>query len=151
MPTDGLCGKTDEDNLGFTYDMLDRYIRTGEIESEELKQKIDTMHKKNLFKLALMPSFEYTNPVEAVVLDDKQTGYDIVSEYIKKYWEHHCTEDVIVSIEISRDGKNYERLNEVASPYDMYDVEYLNDWWEGEKYIRVTGIQGISDIKIKKL
>lgn len=33
----------------------------------------------------------------------------------------------------------------------MYDVEYLNDWWEGEKYIRVTGIQGISDIKIKKL
>jgi NAD+ synthase len=151
VPTDGLCGKTDEDNLGFTYDMLDRYIRTGEIESEELKQKIDTMHKKNLFKLALMPSFEYTNPVEAVVLDDKQTGYDIVSEYIKKYWEHHCTEDVIVSIEISRDGKNYERLNEVASPYDMYDVEYLNDWWEGEKYIRVTGIQGISDIKIKKL
>ena len=138
VPTDGLCGKTDEDNLGFTYDMLDRYIRTGEIESEELKQKIDTMHKKNLFKLALMPSFEYTNPVEAVVLDDKQTGYDIVSEYIKKYWEHHCTEDVIVSIEISRDGKNYERLNEVASPYDMYDVEYLNDWWEGEKYIRVT-------------
>ena len=151
VPTDGLCGKTDEDNLGFTYDMLDRYIRTGEIESEELKQKIDTMHKKNLFKLALMPSFEYTNPVEAVVLDDKQTGYDIVSEYIKKYWEHHCTENVIVSIEISRDGKNYERLNEVASPYDMYDVEYLNDWWEGEKYIRVTGIQGISDIKIKKL
>lgn len=59
VPTDGLCGKTDEDNLGFTYDMLDRYIRTGEIESEELKQKIDTMHKKNLFKLQLMPCFEY--------------------------------------------------------------------------------------------
>lgn len=59
VPTDGLCGKTDEDNLGFTYDMLDRYIRTGEIESEELKQKIDTMHKKNLFKLQLMPCFGY--------------------------------------------------------------------------------------------
>lgn len=59
VPIDGLCGKTDEDNLGFTYDMLDRYIRTGEIESEELKQKIDTMHKKNLFKLQLMPCFEY--------------------------------------------------------------------------------------------
>ena len=59
VPTDGLCGKTDEDNLGFTYDVLDRYIRTGEIDSEELKQKIDTMHKKNLFKLQLMPCFEY--------------------------------------------------------------------------------------------
>ena len=59
VPIDGLCGKTDEDNLGFTYDVLDRYIRTGEIDSEELKQKIDTMHKKNLFKLQLMPCFEY--------------------------------------------------------------------------------------------
>lgn len=59
VPTDGLCGKTDEDNLGFTYDVLDRYIRTGEIDSEELKQKIDTMHKKNLFKLQLMPCFDY--------------------------------------------------------------------------------------------
>lgn len=151
VPTDGLCGHTDEDSLGFTYAVLDRYIRTGEIDDMHTKERIDTMHKNNLFKLALMPSFEYTNPVETVVLDGKQTGYGIVSEYIKKYWEHHCTEDVIVSIEISRDGKNYERLNEVASPYDIYDVEYLNDWWEGEKYIRVTGIQGISDIKIKKL
>ena len=59
VPADWLCGKTDEENLGFTYDVLDRYIRTGEIDSEELKQKIDTMHKKNLFKLQLMPCFEY--------------------------------------------------------------------------------------------
>ena len=56
-PTDGLCGKTDEDNLGFTYDVLDKYIRTSEIEDEEVKKKIDTMHEKNLFKLQLMPSF----------------------------------------------------------------------------------------------
>ena len=56
-PTDGLCGKTDEDNLGFTYDTLDRYIRTGEIDNEDVKAKIDSMHEKNLFKLQLMPSF----------------------------------------------------------------------------------------------
>lgn len=60
IPIDGLCGKTDEDNLGFTYDVLDRYIRTGEIADEDTKKKIDTMHEKNLFKLQLMPSFEYT-------------------------------------------------------------------------------------------
>lgn len=59
VPSDGLCGKTDEDNLGFTYAALDKYIRDGEIESEELKNKIDQMHEKNLFKLQLMPSFEY--------------------------------------------------------------------------------------------
>lgn len=57
VPSDGLCGKTDEDNLGFTYDVLDRYIRTGEIEDKETKAKIDAMHEKNLFKLQLMPSF----------------------------------------------------------------------------------------------
>ena len=30
-PSDGLCGKTDEMNLGFSYDVLDKYIRTGVI------------------------------------------------------------------------------------------------------------------------
>lgn len=57
-PIDGLSGKTDEDNLGFTYDVLDRYIRTGEIDSQETKQLIDRRHKANLFKLELMPQFK---------------------------------------------------------------------------------------------
>lgn len=58
VPIDGLCGKTDEDNLGFTYAVLDRYIRTGEIEDEETKAIIDKKHEMNKFKLELMPSFE---------------------------------------------------------------------------------------------
>ncbi len=58
VPIDGLCGKTDEDNLGFTYACLDRYIREGIIEDEEIKKKIDSMHERNLFKLQLMPSFK---------------------------------------------------------------------------------------------
>ena len=57
VPTDGLCGQTDEDNLGFTYAELDRYIRTGEIEDAEKKAKIDRLHRINLFKLQLMPAF----------------------------------------------------------------------------------------------
>lgn len=58
VPIDGLCGKTDEDNLGFTYAMLDKYIREGVCEDAVLKEKIDNLHKKNLFKLELMPCFE---------------------------------------------------------------------------------------------
>lgn len=58
VPIDGLCGKTDEDNLGFTYDVLDKYIRTGKIDDEKTKERIDTLHKNNLFKLELMPSFK---------------------------------------------------------------------------------------------
>lgn len=58
-PSDGLCGKTDEDNLGFTYAVLDKYIRTGVCEDEETKKNIDARHAANLFKLALMPAFMY--------------------------------------------------------------------------------------------
>ena len=57
-PIDGLCGKTDEDNLGFTYAVLDRYIRTGEIDDPAIKAKIDSMHERNKFKLELMPAFK---------------------------------------------------------------------------------------------
>ena len=59
VPIDGLCGKTDEDNLGFTYEVLDRYIREGICEDEEIKAKIDRMHRINQFKLELMPVFPY--------------------------------------------------------------------------------------------
>ena len=59
VPIDGLSGKTDEDNLGFTYAELDRYIREGVIENVEHKARIDRLHEMNLFKLQLMPSFEY--------------------------------------------------------------------------------------------
>lgn len=58
VPIDGLCGKTDEDNLGFTYAELDRYIREGVIEDEAKKERIDRLHKMNLFKLEVMPSFK---------------------------------------------------------------------------------------------
>ncbi len=58
LPIDGLCGKSDEENLGFTYSELDRYIRTGEIDDMDKKALIDKKHKANLFKLQLMPSFK---------------------------------------------------------------------------------------------
>ena len=57
-PSDGLCGKTDEDNLGFTYAVLDRYIRTGICEDEAAKALIDRKHVTNLFKLKPIPHFD---------------------------------------------------------------------------------------------
>ncbi len=59
VPIDGLCGKTDEENLGFSYEVLDKYIREGICEDEELRQKIDRLHERNLFKLEFMPCFKY--------------------------------------------------------------------------------------------
>ena len=58
-PSDGLSGKSDEDNLGFTYAVLDRYIRTGICDDPAIKEKIDDKHVKNLFKLLPIPHFEY--------------------------------------------------------------------------------------------
>jgi len=57
-PSDGLTGKTDEDNLGFTYEMLDRYLREGVIEDEEKKVLIDRKHEINKFKFFMYPVFE---------------------------------------------------------------------------------------------
>lgn len=59
VPIDGLCGLTDEDNLGFTYAVLDRYIREGVCEDADTRERIDRLHQMNLFKLQPMPVFEY--------------------------------------------------------------------------------------------
>lgn len=68
---DELGGKTDEDNLGFTYDMLDEYLRTGVCKDEAVRQIIDEMHEKNVFKLAPMPKFISGMWIEAgMELDD---------------------------------------------------------------------------------
>ena len=65
VPDDGLSGMSDEDKLGFTYETLDRYIRTGVIDDPEAKEKIDRLHRMNLFKLSMMPAYEHDGPVRA--------------------------------------------------------------------------------------
>ena len=65
VPIDGLCGKTDEENLGFTYAELDVYIRTGVMNDLAKKERIDKRHKANLFKLQLMPAFQSGIEVKA--------------------------------------------------------------------------------------
>lgn len=57
-PSDGLSGSTDEERLGFTYAVLDRYVLTGECPDEAVRARIDRLHALNLHKLRLMPSFE---------------------------------------------------------------------------------------------
>jgi NAD+ synthase len=58
VPLDGLCGKTDEENLGFSYDVLDRYIRDGICADGVIKEKINRMHQANLHKINPIPSFQ---------------------------------------------------------------------------------------------
>ena len=57
-PSDGLCGSTDEVKLGFTYAVLDRYIREGICEDGAVQARIDALHRANRFKLEPMPTFQ---------------------------------------------------------------------------------------------
>ncbi|MBQ3048700.1 MAG: NAD(+) synthase, partial [Oscillospiraceae bacterium] len=65
VPIDGLCGKTDEDNLGFTYAVLDKYIREGICKDADTKASIDRKRRFSKFKLELMPCFPYDAPILA--------------------------------------------------------------------------------------
>lgn len=61
LPADGLSGQSDEERLGFSYAVLDRYIRTGKIEDATLKERIDDLHRKSRFKYEPLPVFPYKN------------------------------------------------------------------------------------------
>lgn len=80
-----------------------------------------------------------------IKLADNQSGYDAIREYIFRYWEHNIYDTVIVSMGLSYDGKNYRLIKEIACPYK---VDYLFDWWEGEKYIKLFGIKTISEVDV---
>lgn len=56
-PEDGLSGKTDEDNLGFSYETLDEYLLEGKEPDESTLANIERRHKANLHKLEPMPCF----------------------------------------------------------------------------------------------
>lgn len=63
-PSDGLTGKTDEDVLGFSYETLNTYIRTGEV-TEKLREKIDQMHRASRFKFQGIAMFDAGLPIVA--------------------------------------------------------------------------------------
>lgn len=83
-----------------------------------------------------------------IKLKEGQNGYDVIAEYIQRYWKREKTDTVIISIGTSYDGNTYYFSKEIATPICGDDIEFLNDWWEGEKYIRLFGIRSLKDINI---
>ena len=57
-PSDGMCGKTDEDNLGFTYEQLDNYIE-GKVwlVPDEVVKKIEKLHRITRHKYELISTY----------------------------------------------------------------------------------------------
>lgn len=56
-PADGLTGKTDEDNFGFTYEELDSYLMHDLCLNKETLQKILQMRSRSRFKLNMPDMF----------------------------------------------------------------------------------------------
>lgn len=63
IPADGLCGHTDEDNLGFTYAELDAYLESGTKPEPDKLKRIQELHEKNMFKFKELPCYPYRAPV----------------------------------------------------------------------------------------
>ncbi len=83
-----------------------------------------------------------------IKLNDGQDGYDVVAEYIERYWKHNPKGVVVFRIGTSYDGDNYYLSNEIAEPTQFGYIEFSNDWWEGEKYIKLLGIQSLDVLDI---
>ena len=71
-PSDGLTGKTDEDNLGFTYHAVNEYIRKGEVDPA-IKEQIDRKHKVSRFKFQTLPVYQNGLPI---VLEEPTDYYN---------------------------------------------------------------------------
>lgn len=57
-PSDGMCGKTDEDNLGFTYDELDGFLLGESGLSPETMSKVSRLHNSTRHKYIPMPIYD---------------------------------------------------------------------------------------------
>lgn len=87
----------------------------------------------------------------SIILKNNETGYGEIDKYVERYWDVYGSGDVIVGIETSYDGVEWRYNNEIATVYlpsVRGEVEWLNDWWEGEKYIRLHGIQSVETINV---
>lgn len=71
-PSDGLTGKTDEDNLGFTYHAVNEYIRRGVVDPE-IKPMIDQKHAASRFKFQTIPVYQNGLPM---VLEEPTDYYN---------------------------------------------------------------------------
>ena len=59
VPSDGLCGKSDEDSFGFSYKDLNHYINTGKCDNPVIQERIETMNRNSEFKRLPIPYFEW--------------------------------------------------------------------------------------------
>ena len=85
-----------------------------------------------------------------ICLESGQNGYDEVGKHILDFWRGYSFCTTIVRIRKSYDGTNWDTSNEIVYPVEWNsDMEWLNDWWEGQQFIRILGIKAVDDLVIE--
>lgn len=85
--------------------------------------------------------------VELDIRDSGQSGYDAVAILIWNYFKHNPMDDLVIRIGISYNGYDYDIENELVL-IENGSFEFLNDWWEGQMFIRVYGIRYVPTLDI---
>lgn len=95
-----------------------------------------------------------------IILDNTRSAYDVVEDFVKRYWEHNGYDDVVILLGLSEDGYDYELIWEVARPdkrllrknnewvIEKTIVRFISDvqWWEGERYLKMIGIKSLDKL-----
>lgn len=84
-----------------------------------------------------------------VTIEEGKTAYEAVWKYICRFWDREAYDDVIVRLGISYDNIEWDVFNEFVSfNADDFECFFENDWWEGERFIRLYGIVPLYDIEV---
>lgn len=85
-----------------------------------------------------------------VTIEEGKTGYEAVAKYIRRFWDNEqsfC--DTIVRLSTSYNNVEWRTFNTLALfDVDEFDIIFDNDWWEGERFIRLYGIVSVDDLDI---
>lgn len=85
-----------------------------------------------------------------VMIEEGKTAYEAVRRYICRFWDNEqsfC--DMIVRLSTSYNNVEWRTFNTLALfDVDNFDVIFENDWWEGERFIRLYGIISVDDINV---
>jgi NAD+ synthase len=120
-PSDGMCGKTDEDNLGFTYEQLDDHILGTAAVDEEVVEKIERLHKATRHKYQPMPTFY---PLRLDVYSEQLTIDDYAGDN-----SPFATGGLVNDINISGNTNSFTiaPLHQSTPSYDNVNLQVLAD------------------------
>lgn len=81
VPGDGMTGRSDEDNFGFSYEVLDAYLLDNAMPSYETLRLIEERHKQNKHKHNML-NIPYIRPRTRKWSESSHGGcFEVVSEY----------------------------------------------------------------------